>query len=114
VAKFKNLNKKLKKKVNIDFDLVLNFKRYFILDTKWSENNRDHHFEYQNSQWVEKENGRLKFDYEVVDKNENQVILYATDRNFFVCLKEDRALWGMMNDECVGESDKIFNGKWMD
>jgi hypothetical protein len=58
----------------------------------------------------------LKFDYIVVDnpENEYQVILYATDRNFFVCLKEDIALWGISNEECIGESEKIFYGKWMD
>jgi hypothetical protein len=61
----------------------------------WQVYNRDHFFkEVNGTTWIEIENGITTYTFKFISQTNPQVIIYASDRNFYVQLDSTSAKWG--------------------
>ena len=83
----------------------------FMMYGTWQENNKNHYFKrVDSSTWIETSNGITEFTFEYTSQTGDKVVLFASDRNFYVQLDSTSAKWG----NSIGTITNTFNaGKWI-
>ena len=80
--------------------------------TIWKVANENKYFKkISNTRWIEVVDGEEKFSFDSLLQNEDELILYAPDRNFYIKLDANCFTWGYT----INKFDKfLYTGRWMD
>ena len=83
----------------------------FMMYGTWQENNKDHYFKrVDSSTWIETLFGITEFTFKLTSQTGDKVVLFASDRNFYVQLDSTSAKWGSSLSAIV---NKFNDGKWV-
>ena len=78
----------------------------------WQENNNKNHIfkRVDSSTWIETSNGNTTSTFQYTSQTDDKVVLFASDRNFYVQLDSTSAKWGSSLSAIV---NKFNDGKWI-
>ena len=82
------------------------------LPTIWKENGKNHYFRKDSdTEWIEIDNGKTNFRFNFIEAKieDNQIILYSVDRNFYINLNTNNAKWG---DDKNNIQNVFLEGTW--
>ena len=78
----------------------------------WKVNGKDQYFnKMSNSTWSEIVDGITVFSFDLVKQNNDTVVIFASDRDFYLTINSNSVRWGPTVD--LASQNLIYNGKWL-
>ena len=79
---------------------------------RWKVNGKAEYFrKLSDSKWEEIKNGKLYAKFDFVEQINDKVILFASDRNFYLTIDSNTVKWGPTREKA--NLNQIHNGKWI-